>query len=42
MSHRLAHTMIALAFDERQPEMMSCASNSGKVYSRAASSSTVI
>jgi hypothetical protein len=33
MSHRLAHTMFALAFDERQPEKMSCTTNGGKVYS---------
>ena len=33
MSHRLAHTMFALAFDEGQPEKMCCATNGGKVYS---------
>ena len=28
-----AHTMFALAFDERRPERMSCATNGGEVYS---------
>ena len=27
-----AHTMFALAFDERQPSRMSCATNGGEVY----------
>jgi photosystem II stability/assembly factor-like uncharacterized protein len=27
------HTMFALAFDERQPTRMSCATNGGEVYS---------
>jgi len=26
------HTMFALAFDERRPERMSCATNGGEVY----------
>jgi photosystem II stability/assembly factor-like uncharacterized protein len=30
---RPAHTMFALAFDERRPERMSCATNGGEVYS---------
>jgi photosystem II stability/assembly factor-like uncharacterized protein len=30
---RPAHTMFALAFDERHPERMSCATNGGEVYS---------
>jgi photosystem II stability/assembly factor-like uncharacterized protein len=33
MDHRPAHTMFTLAFDERQPERMSCATNGGEVYS---------
>jgi photosystem II stability/assembly factor-like uncharacterized protein len=33
MGQRPAHTMFALAFDERQPERMSCATNGGDVYS---------
>jgi photosystem II stability/assembly factor-like uncharacterized protein len=33
IGHRPAHTMFALAFDERQPERMSCATNGGEVYS---------
>jgi photosystem II stability/assembly factor-like uncharacterized protein len=27
------HTMFKLAFDERQPALMSCATNGGEVYS---------
>jgi photosystem II stability/assembly factor-like uncharacterized protein len=27
------HTMFALAFDQRQPALMSCATNGGEVYS---------
>jgi hypothetical protein len=27
------HTMFCLAFDERQPSRMSCATNGGEVYS---------
>jgi len=33
LGRRPAHTMFALAFDERQPERMSCATNGGEVYS---------
>ena len=33
MGLKPAHTMFALAFDERRPERMSCATNSGEVYS---------
>ena len=33
MGQRPAHTMFALAFDERCPERMSCATNGGEVYS---------
>ena len=33
MGHRPAHTMFTLAFDERRPERMSCATNGGEVYS---------
>jgi len=33
IGRRPAHTMFALAFDERQPERMSCATNGGEVYS---------
>ena len=32
MGVRPAHTMFALAFDERQPGRMSCATNGGEVY----------
>jgi photosystem II stability/assembly factor-like uncharacterized protein len=33
MGQRPAHTMFALAFDERRPVVMSCATNGGEVYS---------
>jgi hypothetical protein len=33
MGLKPAHTMFALAFDERHPERMSCATNGGEVYS---------
>ena len=33
MGVKPAHTMLALAFDERRPERMSCATNGGEVYS---------
>ena len=33
IGHRPAHTMFTLAFDERQPDRMSCATNGGEVYS---------
>jgi len=32
MGLKPSHTMFALAFDERQPERMSCATNGGEVY----------
>ena len=33
MGVKPSHTMFALAFDERQPSSMSCATNGGEVYS---------
>jgi hypothetical protein len=33
MGFKPGHTMFALAFDERRPERMSCATNGGEVYS---------
>ena len=33
MGAKPPHTMFALAFDERQPALMSCATNGGEVYS---------
>ena len=33
MGLRPQHTMFALAFDERRPAHMSCATNGGEVYS---------
>lgn len=33
MGVQVPHTMFALAFDERRPERMSCATNGGEVYS---------
>jgi photosystem II stability/assembly factor-like uncharacterized protein len=35
MGVKPAHTMFKLAFDERQPSRMSCATNGGEVYSSA-------
>jgi photosystem II stability/assembly factor-like uncharacterized protein len=33
MGHKPPHTLFALAFDERRPTVMSCATNGGEVYS---------
>jgi photosystem II stability/assembly factor-like uncharacterized protein len=33
LGHTPAHTMFTLAFDERRPALMSCATNGGEVYS---------
>jgi photosystem II stability/assembly factor-like uncharacterized protein len=32
IGHEVPHTMFKLAFDERQPSLMSCATNGGEVY----------
>jgi hypothetical protein len=36
------HTMFKLAFDERRPELMSCTTNGGEVYSSSDAGETWI